>query len=258
MERTTGLVLSGGGVRGMAHIGVISVLQEYEIPVHAIAGTSAGALVGAFYAAGYSAQQMLNFFRYTPIFKWKQMTLRRSGLVNTDKFHPFFHRHFPHDNFADLKRELYVTATNLSQARAEVFSTGTLIDKLMASAALPVVFSPVKIGKDYYADGGITNNFPVDVLQERCDNVIGVYANPLRPLGKKGLRNTWRVLERSYHINLGCACTPKFADCDVFISPDELRNYRVMGRRRYLDDIYEIGRQAALEQLDALQGLADR
>lgn len=158
---TTGLVLSGGGMRGAAHIGAIKALEEHGIvPTH-IAGTSAGAVVGALYAYGHSCEDMLTFLKGINILDIKKYALNKPGLIDAEKFYPGFKTYLKHDDFGFLKKQLTITATNILNGKLEVFRTGELIRPILASAAIPGIFAPVKINDSYYVDGGTLNNFPV-------------------------------------------------------------------------------------------------
>ena len=150
-----GLVLSGGGVKGIAHIGVIKALSERGIYADVISGVSAGALVGSLYASGLTPAEMLLFFKETPLLKYNLLTMNKPGLFDTDKYVYFLKEYLPQHTFEALERKLVVVATNLEKGVAEFFNKGSLLKPVVASAALPPVFSPVLIQGQLYADGGI-------------------------------------------------------------------------------------------------------
>ena len=161
----TGIVLSGGGIKGMAHLGLIKALQEAGIRFDCIAGSSAGALTGALIAAGYSPEESLEFFKSTPIFSIYYYSTSKPGILDSEKFRPVFEKYFPQDAFDVLQRPLHVTTTNLETGAWEVHHSGELINVLLASASLPPVFAPMLIDGALHADGGIMNNFPVEPLE---------------------------------------------------------------------------------------------
>ena len=142
-SKSIGLVLSGGGVRGIGHIGMLKALKEYGIEASVVSGSSAGALVGAMYAGDRSIEDMLAFFKETPLFKYNFFTINKPGLVDTDRYFDIFNEYIPFDTFESLHKQLFVTATNLQKGVEEVFYKGDLIIPLLASAALPPVFSSV-------------------------------------------------------------------------------------------------------------------
>lgn len=153
----TGLVLSGGGFRGIAHIGVIKALDEYGFQITHIAGTSAGAIIGALYAGGLDWKQILEFIKKVNIFSINNYAIGKPGFVDTEKFYDKFAEFFPADNFESLKIALFITATNILDGSLKVFSEGELIRPILASAAFPGVFTPMKIADSYYVDGGALN-----------------------------------------------------------------------------------------------------
>jgi len=216
------LVLSGGGVRGIAHICAIKALEEKDIyPTH-IAGTSAGAIVGAPYAAGHGWQEILNFFKIIQLFSIDKYARSKPGFVDAEKFHDSFAKYLPVDDFGALKTPLYITATNILDGTLKVFHRGELIRVVMASAAFPGVFAPIKIDDGYYSDGGILNNFPSDLIKMYCDRLIGVYVNPFKKVKIQDLKHSYSIIEQAYKIRMTRESLDKFEDCDLVVSPKDL------------------------------------
>lgn len=245
------MVLSGGGVRGAAHLGVLKFLKELDLEPAVLSGTSAGALVGALYAAGCSLENILNFFKNTSIFKLGHFTASKAGFIDADKFRPLLEEFFPEDDFAVLHKKLFVTTTDLIHGKVKTFSEGPLIDPLLASAALPVVFSPIKIGKLLYTDGGALNNFPTEPLAGQCDAIIGVDVHPLKNVQPQDISSTFRVMERIFHITVHYQAVQKYHFCNVVINPQELARFGTFDRG-FFDEIMEIGYEAAREKKDEL------
>ncbi|QRM89369.1 patatin [Lacinutrix sp. WUR7] len=243
-----GLVLSGGGVRGVAHIGAIKALEEAGIyPTH-ISGTSAGAIVGGLYAAGLSWQEILHFFKTIPIFRTNKFTFKKPGFIDTEKLAEEFNSCFPEDDFNSLKKALFVTATNIETGKIKVFNSGELIKPILASASFPGVFTPVTIEKSHYIDGGVLNNFPTEPLKELCETIIGVYVNPLKPIKAKSLRHSYSVLERAYKIMAESHAIAKFSDCNLVISPEELIRFSTFNMKS-MDAIFDLGYNSTKEKL---------
>lgn len=161
----TGLVLSGGGTRGIAHIGVLKALEEHNINITHIAGTSAGAIVGALFAAGHSWTTILKFFKEVPIFDFKRYAYNKPGFIDTNKFYKDLFSFFIEDDFKCLKKQLYIPAINLIAGTERIFNEKELIKPILASAAFPGLFTPVIIDNIPYVDGGVLNNFPVDLIK---------------------------------------------------------------------------------------------
>lgn len=235
-----GLVLSGGGARGAAHIGTIKALEEHGIfPTH-IAGTSSGAIVGALYAAGVSWSEMLNFFKTIPLFKARRYARNKPGFFNSDNFYDDLKTYFPDDSFEALKKPLFIPAANIVEGTSKMFSRGQLIKPIIASASFPGVFTPTEINEKFYVDGGTLNNFPVEPLLSKCDKIIGVYVNPLKKVSIKDLKHSYSVVERSYKIMVAAESMSKFSNCDLVISPQELVNYTTFGMNN-VDAIFNLG-----------------
>ena len=249
-----GLVLSGGGVRGIAHIGAIQALEENNIIPTYIAGTSAGAIVGALYASGYSSDKMMQFFNSVQIFTLSKYAIKKPGFIDTEKFYDDFKSYFPTDNFDNLNKKLFVTATNLLNGQLKVFSTGELIKPILASAAFPGVFTPVKINEEYYIDGGILNNFPVDLISSYCNKLIGVYVNSFETINNNTLKHSYNVLERALKIKSANDSIKKFKVCDIIISPKDLSNYSTFYMNNF-DEIFKLGYEATINVLESEQGI---
>lgn len=239
----TGLVLSGGGIKGVAHIGAIKALEEHGIfPTH-IAGTSAGAIVGSLYAGGVGWSEILDFFKTIPIFQTKRYAYSKPGFLDTEKFYDNFKVYFSEDDFRILKKPLFITATDVLNGTLRIFHKGQLINPILALASLPGMFTPIKIGSRYYIDGGVINNFPTEPLKEVCDKIIGVHVNPLKKIKIEDLKHSYNVAERAYKIKSTYESTLKFADCDILISPEELVGYGTFDMNS-IDTIFELGYSA--------------
>jgi NTE family protein len=243
--KNIGLVLSGGGVRGIAHLGVIKVMQECGIEPDVISGTSAGAIAGALYAAGHSIDTIREVFTTTAIFRISNISRSKPGFIDTDKFYELLKKYLPDDDFGGLKKKLYITATDIINGRSKTFSEGPLIKPILASAAVPVVFTPVKIGKKLYTDGGALNNFPVEPLIGRCSAIIGSNVHPFKVIQPNEIKTSLKVMERLFHLAIHYHSLQKYHLCHVVISPMvELADFGVFDWAN-TEKIYEIGYQAA-------------
>ncbi|NRD24186.1 patatin-like phospholipase family protein [Winogradskyella litoriviva] len=235
-----GLVLSGGGARGAAHIGVIKALEEEGIfPTH-ISGSSAGAIVGGLYAAGVSWSEILRFFKTITIFSAYRYARNKPGFINSVNFYDDLKAFFPRDNFDALEKPLFVTAANIVEGTSKIFSEGELIKPIIASASFPGVFTPTEINGDYYVDGGTLNNFPTEPLISICDKIIGVNVSPLKKVAIKDLKHTYSIVERAYKIKLAAESINKFKDCDIVVNPQELVKFSTFNMNN-IDTIFNLG-----------------
>ncbi|WP_281846744.1 patatin-like phospholipase family protein [Olleya namhaensis] len=236
----TGLVLSGGGMRGAAHIGAIKALEEHGIyPTH-IAGTSAGAIIGALYAYGFNCDEMLDFLKTIQLFSYKKYALNKPGFIDAGKYYNYFKKQFPEDDFSSLNKKLFITATNILNGKLEVFTEGELIKPIIASAAFPGLFSPIEMKDSLYVDGGVLNNFPVDLLQKECDQIIGVYLNLFETTSKIKLKHFHNIIERAITIGAVKSDLVKFSSCDILIAPKTLSQFALFDKKN-IDAIFKIG-----------------
>ncbi len=178
-RRGVGLVLSGGGARGFAHIGVLQVLEARGVRIDAVAGTSMGAILGALYAAGRSADEIYDLAR---ALSWRDVLdlSLQAGLLKGDKLQAFLAAHLP-ATFNDLEVPLAVTTTDVETGEEHIVLDGPLADAVRASSSFPGAFEPVVIQGRTLADGGIVNNLPVAAAGLLgCDYVIASDATPPR------------------------------------------------------------------------------
>ncbi len=248
-SKSIGLVLSGGGVRGMAHIGVLRALEEYGISAHLVSGSSVGALVGALYANDIPVADMLTFFKETPLFKYNFITILKPGLVNTERYFDVFYEYFPENSFESLSRELFVVATNLQKGSEQFFHTGQLIHPLLASAALPPVFSPVVIENCLYADGGIMNNFPIEPTLGKVDYIIGSNVSVINEVEKKAISSSFQLASRTTALMIYAINRKKISQCNMVFEPTELENIGVLDKAG-LEKAYVIGYEHASKKLE--------
>ncbi|GAA4884258.1 patatin-like phospholipase family protein [Flaviramulus aquimarinus] len=243
-----GLVLSGGGIRGVAHIGVIKALEEHQIfPTH-ISGSSAGAIVGALYAYGYNWKAIMRFFENIQILNIKKYAIGKPGFIDAEKFYPEFKNYLKEDSFGILQKALTITATDILRGNLKTFSSGKLIKPLLASAAIPGVFAPVEIEGSYYVDGGTLNNFPIEPLQSHCDAIIGSYANWVDTISIEDLKHSHYVIERAFKLRSLRDDYIKFKTCDLIIAPKALSKFSTFDKK-HLIEIFNIGYSATKEAL---------
>ncbi len=246
-----GLVLSGGGIRGMAHVGVLKALQAQEVKIDRIAGSSVGALVGALYARGSEIEEILQFFKDTPVLQYRFFAIGKPGLIDTERYRPLFQNYFPKNDFAELKLPMHVVATDLLNGEEKAFHSGELITPLLASAALTPFFSPVEIDGILYADGGIMNNFPKEYVERESDFVIGSNVSITEELQKRNLRNSWQLAGRITGLMIYASCREKIEECDLMVEAQELSQIGVLDKKE-IDKAFTIGYDAASFALEKI------
>jgi NTE family protein len=171
-----GVALGGGFARGMAHIGVLKVLEEEGIPVRIVTGTSVGALIGAAYCGGLSIEELekvASSCRFTTFARW---TVSRYGFASNDRMVSFLTRILKVKTFEELRIPLGVTATDFNTGEGVVFHSGSIIDPVRASCAYPGMFLPVNIRGRWLVDGMLSHPVPTRPLREMgADRVLGVH-----------------------------------------------------------------------------------
>lgn len=253
MEYKIGLVLSGGGTKGMGHIGVLKAMEEMGVEADIVAGTSAGAIVGALYASGISSDEMFEYMSKLSLFNLKNYAWSKPGFIDGEKFQKDLLGLLPYETFEALNKPLYIIATDLLNARQKIFSSGDLIHPIMGSSAFPGMFSPVEYDDTYYVDGGILNNFPTEVIRSKCQHLVGVHVQSISKIDKKKVGNTIGVIQRIYAILTRVDATTKYNDCDVLIAPEEMMKYNTFEMKKF-KEMYEIGYEQGKKQLESYFG----
>jgi len=251
MNEKIGLVLSGGSVKALAHIGLIEVLLENGIVPNVISGTSAGAVIGAMYAANKSPKEILAFFEETPILKMSLFARGKPGFLDSDKYIKYFKQIFKEDCFEELKYPLTISVTNILQPKIVYFNSGELIRPIIASAALPPLFSPVEINGGLYSDGGVLDNFPVEPIVNDCDKIIGSFVNPVTEIDKSEIDTTFKLLYRIYHIGMDITDIKKFNLCDYVFSPPNLDEIGAVDSNS-IKKAYELGYEFAQKEINTI------
>lgn len=253
--KKVGYVLSGGGARGFAHLGVIKYLEELGIKPYAIAGTSAGAIVGALYSAGKRPEEILGLMKNSNYFGWTNITWRKAGFFSMDVLRKLLQDTIGENNFSVLKTKLFVAATDLNKGEAIIFSEGKLFEAVIGSASIPVVFEPVVLNNALLVDGGVLNNFPLEPLTGICDAIIGSYVNKMNDgIGKNSSSQKVNIIDRCFHLAISSSVYSKVNQCDVFIE-SPLHTFDMYDVKQ-ADKIFEIGYNTAKQFNEALINLA--
>lgn len=179
MNTGIGLALSGGATRGIAHIAVLEVLERENVPIRAIAGTSAGSMIGALYAAGMPPSEIKRIALQT---NWKSIlkfTIPKMGLISSDGIRRFMETILPVNKFSALTIPFAAVATDLLTGDKVSITTGSIAKAVQASCSLPIIFTPTEINKKLLVDGGIASQIPVKTVREELGvkQVIAVNVN---------------------------------------------------------------------------------
>jgi len=248
-----GIALSGGGARGIVHIGVLEALHKYGIRPEIISGTSMGSLVGVFYAAGYEPRQILDLVKMNKTMKLFKWQLPSSGLIDLKKLLSVLEKNIGTDDFSALTKPFYCSVVNLNSGHSEIKSSGKLFQWVLASASIPVIFEPQIIDGMTYVDGGLLNNLPVDCIRDQCRIMIGVHVNHNGP--EENITGIKTVAERTFRLAVGQNVRDSLAKCDFVIDPPETRRFNTFDFKK-ADEIFQIGfeetEKRILEMFDSI------
>jgi NTE family protein len=248
-----GLALSGGAARGLAHIGVIKVLQEEKIKISCVAGASVGSLMGALFAAGMPWSEMAQAARQ---FKWKdlaQLTLSPLGLAKHAKLKQIIDRLIGGKRFEDLPLPFAAVAVDIGSGREVVLRSGSVAEAVRASSSIPGIFEPTVIDGRYLVDGGLLNNLPVDVARSLgADIVVAVDLNT-QHVEIHPPKNLLDILYRCFLLVMQNSRN-SYKNADFIITPDlEGKSYYDL---KPIDEMIELGAEATRAVLPRLRKMA--
>jgi NTE family protein len=229
-----GITLSGGGAKGIAHIGVLRALLENNVRPTIVSGTSAGSIIGVLYASGMMPDDMEKFVADSSFIKiFRVVGMPGAGFVRLDYLKERLSEFIKKDDFAALEHELYICATNLNYGRPVHFNEGTLFDKIMASCSVPWLFKPVEIDGNLYADGGITNNMPAQIIRPKCRVLIGSNVKPKVVVqSNKDLDSFMGITQRCADLSLWTNSKPNVKALDVYIAPERIHEFSFFNVRK--------------------------
>lgn len=281
-----GLVLSGGGAKGLAHIGALKIIEESGVKIDYIAGTSMGAIIGGLYASGFTAKQLDSIFNRTNFTKLIRDDLPREAKTfyereESEKYafsFPFddfnltlptgiskgqniynlmaqLTQHVKTDDFSQLDIPFFCIATNIETGREVILDKGNLAQSISASGAIPTLFRPVEIDKQLLTDGGVVNNYPIERLKLKgMDYIIGVDVQDSL-YSRQKLKSGLDIMTQVNNFRTIKAMETKRQQTDVYIRPD-IKNFSVLSFDEG-DAIIKNGLIAALETYPDLKKLAN-
>ncbi len=233
-----GLVLSGGGTRGFAHLGVITALFEKGIIPDVISGTSVGAIVGAFIAGGKTPQEIMEIFNKGWFFKYTTLHFPDDGLLKLNGLRGIIKKNIQFENIEDLPLPFFVSVANLNSGAAEYLNKGPLGLTVLASSSIPVLFSPVKINGQLYVDGGLVDNMPVEPIKNDCEHIISVNITPLNP--RTRFKNLIQIASRTFYMGVNANMTEVHKYSSLYIEPEGIDNYDILSLS-HANELFELG-----------------
>ena len=219
----TGLVLSGGGARGVCHLGVIKALEEFGVKIDFMAGTSAGSVIACLYSYGYHPEEILKIIQSTSFFKSLKLAWTWTGLLSFDGLREVLLKYMPENTFDCLKIPVTLAVTEIKKGKIEYLSQGELMTPIEASCSVPAVFKPVHYEGGMYVDGGILDNLPVKAIYDKCDFIVGSHCNFIT--SEFDVKNFRSVIERSLLMAINGNTMVSKSLCHVLIEPPEVGRY---------------------------------
>jgi NTE family protein len=282
--KKVGLVLAGGSALGFSHIGLLEVIDSLEIPIDYVAGTSMGGLIGAVYALGFDTdeiKQIIYDVDWSDLFSDKpkrnelpllekvhtgryQLKLDLdgftpklpTGLIQGQKIKLLFNTITnPFETFRDFNRlpiPFACVAGDLITGKAVTINNGSLASALRATMSIPSAFSPVEIGEYFFVDGGVINNYPVDVVREMgADIVLGINLNT-GSKSKEDLKTLFDIIDRTTDLPRLERLTKNIEDTDFYFETD-VSNYSLMDfSRSNIEALIRVGKQNAIKNIEKL------
>lgn len=243
-----GITLSGGSARGFAHIGVLKALSEINVEPEIISGTSMGAMVGVLYAAGFTPDEIKKIVTRRRAIKMIRLSWGKNGLFDMGRLRRIMETEIKENDFSALKKPFYLTVSNINEGKSEIISSGPLFDYVLASGAVPVIFTPQVINGITYVDGGLYNNLPANAIRDKCKILIGSHVNYKGKI--ECFRGIRQIAERSFTLGIEYNVAPSKKLCDYFIEPPEMRNFSYWDFDK-AEQIIEVGYNHTKKMIDS-------
>ncbi|MDQ4123846.1 MAG: patatin-like phospholipase family protein [Acidobacteriota bacterium] len=250
-----GLALSGGAARGMAHVGVLKVLLEHKVPIHSVAGTSAGAIVGASFAAGMTIDEIIQMTAKLRWSKFGRIAFSRFGVLSSTPMRNYLQQNLPVKDFSEMPLAFACVATDLETGDSVVMKErGDVATAVCASCAIPGIYVPIKMNERYLVDGGISELVPTETVRSLgADFVIAVDVNAEGIKFWGAPQTVVGVFFQSAMLLMQTVAKHQLNSADIIIRPKvgHLR-WDQVGRSR---EFIEAGEAATLEVIDKIKNL---
>jgi NTE family protein len=255
MRPKVGLVLGSGGLRGLAHVGVLKVLEKENIPVDYIAGCSIGALIGALYCSGHNPDTIIKLAKHLKRRHWLDFIVPKMGIFSGDKVLETTRLLTQKKTFSELRIPLSVVATEINSGREIVFADGDLAKAVRASVSVPGVFVPFQWNDMLLVDGAVVNSTPIDVARSMgAEMVIAVDLAHAGTVCK--ITNMFDVIIQSIDIMERQLFQHRQHHCDVMIRPDIA--HVSPSSFDSIDECVQLGEQSALSVIDEIKSLLEK
>ena len=249
MSTKIGIAFSGGGARGIMHLGVLKALNVNGIYPDVLSGSSAGAIIAAFYAGGFSVEEILKIFKESNVFGFSNFNIKKHGLFNMKKFEEVIKKYFSHDQIKGLGQEIFITITDIQNGKAIYLNHGKLSEALTASSAIPFIFQPVAIEHTLGIDGGVIDNLPIEPLKKNCTHLIASYCNSIQTSPAE--LNAADIIDRSIHLSMQESIQQKAKSCDLYFEAPGMSQYSIFDLKK-ADEIFNFAYEYCLTQQEKI------
>ncbi|MDD2290004.1 MAG: patatin-like phospholipase family protein [Bacteroidales bacterium] len=247
-----GIAFGGGGTRGYYHAGVLKRLLELGYKPQIVSGTSVGAIVAAMYAQGLSVESMIDAFNMLTLKDFLAPRIPKEYLTDSKPVRLILEKTLQAKTFEALEIPLKIVATCLESGKEVVFESGSLIDAVIASCSVPVVFPPVRIQGKHYVDGGVIRNVPVSVIRGECKKVLAVNLFPVAESEVEYSRSMKHIAERCVTMLLNAGASYDLGLADLVIQDVEMAGYSTYDFK-HREEMFNLGYNArALRLLDKM------
>ena len=247
---TIGIALGSGAARGLAHIGVLSALEENGIEVDCVAGSSAGALIGSVYCCGIKPERIRNIASQIDRKLWMDVTIPKKGFIKGDSVEEIVRLLTRNRNIEELEKKLAIVATDLRTAKKYIFREGPIYKAVRASISIPGVFIPVKHNDMLLVDGGVIDRVPATIVKDMgVDIVLAVDVGFNTNQGK--INNIFDIILQSIDVMAKQILSKDTIQADVLIEPDV--EHIFSSRFDMVDECYALGYQATIEKIDDIK-----
>jgi NTE family protein len=217
-------------------------MEEKNIEADIVSGVSAGSIVGSFYCDGYTADEILEIFVRNKVFELVKLRFNKQGLLSIAGLKKVLSKNLRTKRIEDLQKPFVITTTNIEEGITTYFTEGDLVETVLASCSIPMLFIPTKIDGVTYVDGGVTNNFPVEPLLGKCDVLIGSNVNSIGPFNPdKGILH---MAMHTFHISIASGIEIDKEKFDYFIEPKKLKDFTYFDIKRG-KEMFNIGFEEA-------------
>jgi NTE family protein len=212
-----------------------------------ISGVSAGAIVGAFIAAGKSPEEILAIFKGGWFFRYTKMHLPVEGLLKLDGVKEIIQKEITYKNIEDLPMPFHICVSNLNKGTVEYRNKGPLADTVLASSSIPVLFAPVKLGRYEFVDGGLMDNIPVEPIKNDCNHLIVSNISPINTKAK--MKNLVQIAIRTVYMSVNQNLPQIKRHANWYIEPKNISSYDLL-LRKDADELFELGYKSTLKVIN--------